>query len=172
MPSTSDIPSTEGPSDEASLQKITPKAARGILSTKVADACLDWVVFPALLFIQFGATMYCQTKEGLPVMDWKVVHLTILAFCCIAGAYRHVLRKNSDSIALLLLPEIFTNVLLAMVMLGSVALAYSTLVVLTLTLGVLGLVLFLWSLGPQQPDDYAILKDEEEGEDDENNWLC
>ena len=33
------------------------------ITVKCADAVLDWFVFPFLLFIQFGTTMYCQQQQ-------------------------------------------------------------------------------------------------------------
>ena len=34
------------------------------------DALLDWIVFPLLLFIQFGTTMYCQQELGTLNVRW------------------------------------------------------------------------------------------------------
>lgn len=155
------------------------KSSGGCLSKRCADCCLDWVVFPALLFVQFGATIYCQVKEGVPqTLDWRVVHFSIFLFCLVAGLYRRVLRRqswDSKSLVLLLLPEIFTNILLATVMFSSLETAFETLVVFTLLLTVLGL--FAAATASTSEGEVASLEDyqlllEKEEDDDEEEWLC
>lgn len=172
-------------SDNDVIKKAPTKSDnRGILSTKAADALLDWVVFPLLLFIQFGATMYCEFKAGIPLpLDWKLVHSTILVFCIVAGLYRQVLREWSESIILLLLPEIFTNILLATVMFGDLLLAYRFLITSTIVMMVVGTAYSLepsctsLKIGPElDVDDYQRLVDEEMGDEvdegSEEEWVC
>ena len=163
-----------------------------IFSSKFADACLDWVVFPALLFIQFGATMHWNTnnsqqqqqqnEETLVSLDWKIIHSTILLFCLIAGIYRQILRSKSASencsIVFLLLPEIFTNILLALVMiLPTITIAYYALVVLSITLAVVGCI-FEYFVDDKDDDvevtgDYQRLRDDEEDDDTViEDWVC
>ena len=145
------------------------------LSAMVADFCLDWVVFPALLFIQFGATMYKQMHESTLTMDWRVVQGTIFLFCLVAGVYRQVLRRHPwDSLVLLLLPELFTNILLGIAIFGKLEEAFTYLVSFTAVLSVLGLVAagqvlyFERSVEPSS-SDYQLLK---EGEEEEDEWIC
>ena len=151
------------------------KRSKGMLSTRSADACLDWVVFPALLFIQFAATMYCQMQQGVSDLDWKVVHAVVLLFCLVAGLYRQVLRRHPfESLVLLLLPEIFTNVLLAMVMFWSLEAAYEALISLTIILSLVGTAasVHIRLLDRETvPEDYQLLRSEEEkiaGDE----WVC
>ena len=173
----------------------------GFLSTKVADACLDWVIFPALLFIQFGATMHWSsteqhtgTEQQLPngivivvnddcesSLNWMVVHSTIFLFCLIAGIYRQILRQKSDSIVFLLLPEVFTNILLALVMiLPTITFAYYVLVVLSVVLATIGCI-FEYFVDVEQrqevvTSDYQRLNDEDDDEDGDDcvvdEWVC
>jgi hypothetical protein len=150
------------------------KSRGGILSTKTADACLDWMLFPALIFVQFGLTMYySQMKEGILVMDWKVVHSTILVFCITAGFYRQILRLHSDSIFLLLLPEMFTNMIL-LATLGDFTTAYNILVAMTIVLLLIGSMIYYWAQASGTPSDYKQLVDvdAEEVESDEEEWIC
>ena len=175
----------------------------GCLSTKVADACLDWVIFPALLFIQFGATMHWSsgssseqttgTEQQLPngivivvnddstSLNWMVVHSTIFLFCLIAGIYRQILRQKSDSIVFLLLPEVFTNILLALVMvLPTITIAYYVLVALSVVLATVGCIFEYFVDVDQQEvvvtSDYQRLNDEEDVEDCDDcvvdEWVC
>jgi hypothetical protein len=148
------------------------KSRGGILSTKTADACLDWMLFPALLFVQFGLTMYAQMKEGVLVMDWKVVHSTILVFCITAGFYRQILRLHSASIFLLLLPELLTNMIL-LATLGDLTTAYNILVAATILLLLIGSMIAYWAQASGTPSDYKHLVDvdAEEVESDEE-WVC
>ncbi|KAL3938355.1 MAG: hypothetical protein SGBAC_006721 [Bacillariaceae sp.] len=145
------------------------------LSAKVADFCLDWVVFPALLFIQFGASMYKQMHDSTLTMDWRVVHVMIFLFCLVAGVYRQVLRRHPwDSMVLLLLPEIFTNILLGIAIFGKLEEAFTYLVSLTAVLSVLGLVAAGQILYLERPvefssSEYKLLK---EADDEEEEWIC
>lgn len=113
------------------------------LSTKTADACLDWVIFPCLLFIQFGATLYCQQESGQEGLDPEVSTIFCLScvaiFCAIAGFYRKIVRLHPcESMALLLLPEVLTNLLLAWVMIGSLDQAVKLLICSSGLLAVIG----------------------------------
>lgn len=113
-------------------EKSTPRRSR-FLSTQMADACLDWVVFPSLLFVQFGATLYCQHNQdqdqeeqqqeealAVPLPSTLACMLHIALFCVVAGIYRQVIRRHpTESLPVLLLPEFMTNLLLAWVMIGS-----------------------------------------------------
>lgn len=143
------------------------------LSAGVADFCLDWVIFPALLFIQFGTTMYCQMKEGTLYMDWKIVHVTIFLFCLVGGVYRQVLRRHPwESLALLLLPELFTNIMLGLVIFGSIEEAFIYLVGFTGVLSFLGLIAAGHVLiydRQVESSDYQLLYENEENEDE---WIC
>ena len=148
----------------------------GILSTRMADACLDWVVFPALLFVQFGATMYCQSQQGILRLNWINVLATVAIFCIVAGIYRQVLRRHPlDSLLLLLLPEIFTNILLALVMFGNLESAFQVLFILTLVLiagGAVGAVHSVLLHRNNVPEDYRPLNDNEDCCDSDDEWLC
>jgi hypothetical protein len=143
------------------------------LSAGFADFCLDWVIFPALLFIQFGTTMYCQMEEGTLNMDWKIVHVTIFLFCLVGGVYRQLLRRHPwESLALLLLPELFTNIVLLIVIFGSVEEAFNYLVGFTGVLSLLGLISAGHALiydTQVESSDYQLLH---ESEDNEDEWIC
>ena len=94
-----------------------------LLTTKTADACLDWVIFPSLLFVQFGATLYCETyqEEDHQLYSNAVCMLSVALFCAVAGIFRQIVRRHPslESVVVLLLPEVMTNLLLAWVMIGS-----------------------------------------------------
>ena len=163
---------------EADLMKPS-RRRRGtrILTTKTADACLDWVVFPGLLFLQFGATMYCQAKQGILELDWAIVLSAISLFCFVAGVYRQIMRFHpSESMVLLLLPELFTNFLLAMVMFGNLARAFESLAFLTCVLVLIGgLASAHASLHRRKtaPQDYQPLAgSDEDGSESEDEWIC
>lgn len=159
--------------NEKNDEKILATPKRRRLSAKVADFCLDWVVFPALLFIQFGATMYCQMKEGALNLDWKIVHITIFLFCLVGGVYRQVLRRHPwESLFLLLLPELFTNIMLGTVIFGSLETAFNYLVAFTGVLSFLGLIAagqVLLHDRQVESSDYQLLYETEESEDE---WIC
>jgi hypothetical protein len=148
-----------------------------MLSTKTADACLDWVIFPALLLIQFGATMYCQAQQGILTLDWTKVLPCLMLFCLVAGVYRQVLRRHpSESLFFLLLPELFTNGLLAMVMFGNLERTFEALILLTFVLLLVG-GFASWHasilLQKYEPHDYQqLVGSEEEGDESEDEWIC
>jgi hypothetical protein len=187
--------------DEKALHHHHEKGQQRVdaFSSETADACLDWVIFPLLLFIQFGATMYCQMEEGgvLPRLDWKTVHMTVFTFCLVAGIYRQIMRRHTRwcslvRLLLLLLPEIFTNILLAMVMFTSLSMAYTALTILALLLSLIGIVAgvdLLWNMDTQRAsaevimmkfddDDEAcylrLIEEEESNDDDEEDgaFVC
>jgi len=95
-----------------------------ILSTKTADACLDWVIFPSLLFVQFGATLYCDEEhqqDDQQLYNIMFCMSSVALFCAVAGIFRQIVRRHPtlESVVVLLLPEVMTNFLLAWVMIGS-----------------------------------------------------
>lgn len=149
------------------------KEASDCLSSTLVDACLDWVVFPSLLFVQFGATMVYEARMEKLVLDWCTVLFTIALFCLVAGLYRWIFRMHASchSLILMLLPEIFTNVVLAAVMFGTLALAYQTLVAATfilILLGSLGGVHLLVNPSASSTSysaayDYQVLEDQDVG---------
>jgi hypothetical protein len=111
--------------------------------------------------------MYGQKKQEVLEMDWKTVHSTIFLFCIVAGVYRHILRRYSEFIVLLLLPEIFTNVVLALIMFGEIKTAYMVLVFLTLILFSIGALLATCAREDERPTDYQRLQEEGEEDTDE-----
>lgn len=162
---------------EVPMKSSRPMSRSKILSTKAADAALDWIVFPLLLFVQFGATMYCQARQGVLELNWAIVLATISVFCIVAGIYRQVLRRHpSESLLFLLLPELFTNFLLAMVMFGDLGSAFEALVLLTVILGLVGgLASAHTSIIRKRtvPQDYQPLAgSEEEDNESEDEWIC
>lgn len=122
--------------------------------------------------------MYCQAQEGTLDLDWAIVVFTICCFCLIAGVYRQVLRRHpSESLVFLLLPELFTNFLLAMVMFGNIGSAFEALILLTLILGLVGGLAWAHAAMLRQkssPQDYQPLAGSEvEGSDSEDDeWIC
>jgi hypothetical protein len=184
---------TVGPSEAATKQH------RGILSVKMADAILDWFIFPALLYIQFGVTIYCQHQRQLdnktapPPSDlaWVFpIFVTITAFCVVAIGYRKVYRHHTtiSSLALLLLPEVFTNVVLCAVMVVDVTAAFGVLLALTALLAAMAAVGFCRqrrscrSHPPMSdptdykrlihPEDWDGMEAVEPDDGDDDEWLC
>jgi len=151
------------------------------VSVKCADAVLDWFVFPFLLFIQFGTSMYCQQQQGRLTVQWEFAMCTICIFCIAAVGYRKIFRIHRiQSIILLLLPEIFTNIVLATVMFINISNALYILISLTVvifvvaTIGYIQVQQYKRFLKPPQANDYRCLhqheREEEEHSDDE--WVC
>lgn len=146
------------------------------LSVKFADAILDWFIFPALLFIQFGATIYCQYQRGELTVCPKLVFIGVALFCLVAVAYRHVYRIHPiQSLVLLLLPEVFTNGILAAVMLSSLETSFSAMMSLTCLMGVMAgagyVQISQYKNESEDAVDYLLLVQEEE-EDSDDEWVC
>ena len=157
----------------------TRRVGRNI-SVKFADAVLDWFIFPALLFIQFGATMYYQQQTQTTDMPWKYVMTGVAIFCVIAIVYRKIYRSHPiQSLTILLLPEVFTNVILATVMFQDFNTAFLVLIVFTVVLAVLGGVgcIQITHYGRQEEKaaasgDYQRLHQEEDDVDSDEEWVC
>ena len=160
--------------DPANNTSQRPTARRGILSTSCADAALDWVVFPALLFVQFGVIMYSQMLQDSLRLSWPVVMATIFAFCVVAGVYRRFLRKCCSSLVLLLLPEIFTNVVLALGMIGDLEYAFDFLIIFTGVLAGIGagLAVIVSRMGDEAGDYRPLHVEEHQEESDDEDFLC
>jgi hypothetical protein len=160
----------------ATASKTNSMNGRRCLSVKTADAILDWFIFPALLYIQFGVTLYCQQQQRTQIQppEAGVSHIDVTGivlifsmitmFCVVAIGHRRIYRRRPrdddgssssssvPSLLLLLLPEIFTNVVLASVMLTDLVTAFRVLVVLT------GLLTVASGMGlphPRRPDAAA-----------------
>jgi hypothetical protein len=145
------------------------------LSVKFADAILDWVIFPSLLFIQFGATMYCQKKQGTLSMSWEIVLLSVAIFCLVSIMYRKIYRVHPiQSMILLLLPEVFTNGILAMVMFTGLENSFKVMLGLTAVLAMMSGVgsVHITTISRQAAvGNYErILRDEDDNSD--NEWVC
>ncbi len=148
-------------------------------STTCADFLLDWIIFPLLLFMQFGTTMYCQHQLGtlelqlIPTFGW------VSLFCVSSVKYRVVFREHPiQSITLLLLPEVFTNIILAMVMfMSDLEIALETLIVLTVVLliaafvGEVQLTKYKRSATLPKASDYHLLH-AEENDDVVDEYVC
>ena len=154
------------------VAKKQPRVGRK-LSVKCADAVLDWVIFPALLFIQFGATMYCQKKQGTLGMRWEIVLMTVAIFCLVSIMYRKIYRAHPiQSMMLLLLPEVFTNGILATVMFTSLENSFQVLVGLTAVLAMMaGFGAVQISTFNRQTGGYEQLQRNED-EDSDDEWVC
>jgi len=153
-------------------EQVHPGEGRNTESSPFLDTCLDCVVFPSLLFIQFGATMFCQSKEGVLALDWRLVFSAICLFCIVAAVYRQIMRRHQwGSLLLLLLPEIFTNLLLAMVMLVTLLVAYQALLGLTAILSLVGscalIHISIDGEGGGSSRDYQLLDDDTTAEEDD-----
>ena len=132
-----------------------------ILTTKTADACLDWVIFPSLLFVQFGATLYCEEEyqqDDQQLYNIVLCMSSVALFCAVAGIFRQIVRRHPtlESVVVLLLPEVMTNFLLAWVMIGPLNQALTLLYWATGGLVLVGGITFaharfLYRRGP--PDD-------------------
>ena len=158
------------------------------ISVKCADAVLDWFVFPFLLFIQFGTTMYCQQQQDILIVQWEFAMCTISTFCIAAVGYRKIFRIHPiHSITLLLLPEIFTNIVLATVMFTNIVNALYILIVLTFIIFIVATIgyiqvqqykrlLLVPSSSPSHASDYKCLHqeehEEEENIDSDDEWVC
>ena len=158
------------------------------ISVKCADAVLDWFVFPFLLFIQFGTTMYCQQQQDILTVQWEFAMCTISTFCIAAVGYRKIFRIHPiHSITLLLLPEIFTNIVLATVMFTNIVNALYILIVLTFIIFIVATIgyiqvqqykrLLLVPSSPSHASDYKCLhqeehEEEEEDIDSDDEWVC
>lgn len=155
-------------------------ARRLCFRSKCADIILDWIVFPLLLFIQFGQTMYCQQKFGVPRLRWMPTMGLITLFCLSSVKYRRVFRAHPiQSIALLLLPEIFTNIILATVLVATdLVTAYYILFALTAVLLVAAVIGHVQiaeyqrtTLTMANASDYKLLHPEENDSSDDE-WEC
>jgi len=154
-------------------------SVRRILSVKCADVILDWIIFPLLLFVQFGSTMYYQQSMGMRKLPWAPTMGVISVFCIASVKFRNLFRTHPvQSIALLLLPEVFTNVVLAIVMVSNdLSIAFHTLIALTVVIVVTTLVghcqmkKYKRAVVVPMESEYKLLPEEEdEGSDDE--WVC
>ena len=155
-------------------EKKEPRVGRN-LSVKFADAVLDWVIFPALLFIQFGATMYCQKKQGTLNMSWEIVLSCVAIFCLVSIMYRKIYRVHPiQSMVLLLLPEVFTNGILATVMFTSLENSFQVMLGLTAVLGMLsgiGSIQIATFNRQTAAGDYERVRREED-DDSDDEWVC
>jgi hypothetical protein len=156
------------------------------ITVKCADAVLDWFVFPFLLFIQFGTTMYCQQQQDTLTVQWEFAMGVICIFCIAAVGYRKIFRIHPiQSITLLLLPEIFTNIVLATVMFTNILNALYILIVLTTIIFIVATTgyiqvqqyqrLLLVPLPLPHASDYKCLHQEEHEEeeiDSDDEWVC
>jgi hypothetical protein len=150
------------------------------ISVKFADAVLDWFIFPALLFIQFGATMYYQQEAQTTDMPWFYVMAGVAIFCITALVYRKIYRIHPiQSLMILLLPELFTKVILATVMFQDFNTAFLVLIVFTIILAVLGGVGWIQINQSSRRDeavaaagDYQRLHQEEDDVDSDEEWVC
>ena len=179
--------------NDADVEKMTSynnKNDRSVgrrISVKCADAVLDWFVFPFLLFIQFGTTMYCQQQQDILTVQWEFAMCTISTFCIAAVGYRKIFRIHPiHSITLLLLPEIFTNIVLATVMFTNIVNALYILIVLTFIIFIVATIgyiqvqqykrLLLVPSSPSHASDYKCLHQEEHEEeediDSDDEWVC
>mmetsp|Transcript_48145 Transcript_48145/g.52085 ORF Transcript_48145/g.52085 Transcript_48145/m.52085 type:complete len:131 (+) Transcript_48145:241-633(+) len=130
--------------------------------------------------------MYCQQQQqqqqGRLAVQWESTMCSICIFCIAAVGYRKIFRIHPiQSIILLLLPEIFTNIVLATVMFINILNALYILIALTVVIFVIATIGFIQIqqykrllLTPQQANDYRCLhkheREEEEHSDDE--WVC
>jgi hypothetical protein len=176
--------------NDLDVEKITyNKNDRSVgrrITVKCADAVLDWFVFPFLLFIQFGTTMYCQQQQDILTVQWEFAMCTISTFCIAAVGYRTIFRIHPiQSITLLLLPEIFTNIVLATVMFTNILNALYILIVLTFIIFIVATIgyiqvqqykrLLLVPSPPPHASDYKYLHQEEHEEEDtdsDDEWVC
>jgi hypothetical protein len=175
MPSSRTVPPIGQDIDRDDLQKSKGRHVGRNLSVKCADAVLDWFVFPALLFIQFGATMYCQQQQGVLTLRWSVVLGCVTLFCLVAVAHRKIFRIHPiQSLILLLLPELFTNAILTAVMFTNLATAFQTMVVLTnlmFIIAAVGYIQISQQTRTAEAGDYERLHEDEDIDSDEE-WVC
>ncbi len=173
---------------ECDKDRVVRKARKGDRSSarrlcfrsKCVDKVLDWIVFPLLLFIQFGQTMYCQQRFGVLRLEWIPTMGLITSFCLASVKYREVFRAHPiRSTTLLLLPEIFTNIVLATVLVATdLMTAINTLFALTAVLLVAAVIGHVQiseyersTLTMANASDYTLLNPEENDSSDDE-WDC
>lgn len=150
-----------------------------LLTLKSADAILDWIVFPLLLFIQFGSAMYFQQQLGVLNLRWAPAMGIISLFCVASVKYRNVFRSHpAQSIVLLLLPEAFTNIVLATIMFADDLLtamytltALTAVILVAALIGHVQVVRYERSVAITKASDYKLLHQEENVER-EREWIC
>eukprot|EP00536_Pseudo-nitzschia_multiseries_P012332 jgi/Psemu1/31734/gm1.31734_g len=153
---------------------------RRLVTVKCADVMLDWVVFPLLLFVQFGTSMYCQQHQGRLNIPWVPTMTTIAIFCIASVEYRKVFRIHPiQSMAALLIPELFTNTILATVMLADdLSIALYSLILLTVVIVVIAMIgrfqLSRYRVSAPVPtaNDYKLLDRDEDDEDYGDEYVC
>ena len=123
--------------------------------------------------------MCCHSQQGILDLNWVYVIGTVFVFCVVAGVYRQILRNHpSESLPLLLVPEIATNILLALVMMAELKIAFEALIIMTVVLVLLGTmaqihILHLQRVSVTVEQDYQPLPGpEEEGPDSDDEWIC
>jgi hypothetical protein len=162
---------------DGDVQKM--RKSMRLLTFKSADAILDWIVFPLLLFIQFGSSMFFQQQLGVLNLRWAPAMGIISLFCVASVKYRNIFRSHPvQSIILLLLPEVFTNIVLATVMFADDLLtAMHTLTALTAVIlfacliGHVQVVRYERLVAATKASGYKLLH-QEENEEGEGEWVC
>ena len=171
----------DGTDDVQKIHKNNRSSVGRRITVKCADAILDWFVFPLLLFIQFGTTMSCQQQQGRLTVQWTLAMGVVSIFCLAAVGYRKVFRVHpAQSMTLLLLPEIFTNIVLATVMFADdllnalyILIALTAVVFVAAAIGHVQIARYNRSIAVAVPkaSDYRRLH-QEEHDDSDDEWAC
>eukprot|EP00934_Nitzschia_sp_Nitz4_P004154 Nitzschia sp. Nitz4//scaffold148_size54725//31499//32074//NITZ4_006660-RA/size54725-processed-gene-0.23-mRNA-1//-1//CDS//3329536754//4144//frame0 len=159
--------------------KETSKSSLNKCCCCVSELLLDWVVFPLLLFVQYGFSWHCQQSDQhlnnnttLFPSAWLTA-LCVASFCLTSVGYRHVIKTHpvwNTHLVLLLLPEAFTNILLAVALWVSLGQALMVLTGFTLLLALMGMGVAWhaqsWAISTGE-DVYQLLEEESLQEEDQ-----
>jgi hypothetical protein len=108
---------------------------------------------PFLLFLQFGIAFSSASRVDASTttttgLSWSVVNYNVVLFVITSSLYRQAVKSSCTTLkcsALVLLPEIITNIVLSLVMIDKIVAAFWLLLSSMLCLVFLGLVLTLAS---------------------------
>jgi len=133
------------------------------------DHCILWIVLPILLFVQFGIAYWFDRNQRLP---WGVVNASICLFVVASYLFRRTLTDRASvpflqherSMMAFLIPEVIMDVLLLLVLLGSVEWAFFCMVGSTVLLSLYVVVQSLCTL-------YESVFESEEEDDDMSHPL-
>jgi hypothetical protein len=98
------------------------------------DTFASLVVIPALLFLSFGEAFCTSSIAADTGLRWYMVSYSIVMFVVSATLYRQVLQecKITCLVALLLLPEILTDIVLYLMLFGKILPAFLLMLISTL----------------------------------------
>jgi hypothetical protein len=119
-----------------------------VTSSYCYNFLIIWVLFPLLLFVQFGVALNVPQdyeRSSLPgnLLSWSTVTANITLFCMISWLYRNACidtKIKTTSYIVMFLPELILNTVLIVVTLNKTPLAFYTLLLGTELLNVLAII--------------------------------